>query len=71
MSEASTTMTDAQDLPAPVVRGKGGRWVSSRCPDPNCGGSLTILEDGWWACDGLTHKGDHDELEACRYMVQS
>ncbi len=55
----------------PVVRGKGGRWVSTRCPDPNCCGALTIKEDGWWMCDGLTHKTDDGEFEACNYSVEA
>lgn len=63
---ASTTVSEP-----PVVRGKGGRWVSTRCPDPNCSGALTVLEDGWWRCDGLTHERDDDELEACNHMVEA
>lgn len=49
-----------QDEPK-VVRGKGGRFIAARCPDPNCGGVL-VEENGDWRCNGLTHKGDHDNL---------
>jgi hypothetical protein len=59
------------DTVPPVQRAKRGRFVSTRCPDPNCGGALVILEDGWWCCDGLTHEGDDGELEACRHMVEA
>lgn len=48
-----------------VVRGKGGRFIPARCPDPNCDGVLVQAGPDWWHCDGLTHKTDHGELEAC------
>lgn len=63
-------MADGTCVP-PVVRAKGGRWASSRCPDPNCGGSLSILEEGWWRCDGLTHDDHGGELEACNKMMEA
>ncbi len=47
-----------------VVRGKGGRFIAARCPDLNCDGML-VEEDRDWRCNGLTHKTDDAELEAC------
>ena len=47
-----------------VRRAKGGRFIAARCPDPNCDGIL-VQEGRDWICNGLTHKRDNDELEAC------
>ncbi len=55
----------------PVVRGKGGRWVSRLCPDPNCGGYLQNEGDGWLRCDGLTHDTNEGELRECTRWVEA
>ena len=49
--------------------GPGGRFMSPKCLDPNCGGSLFLEQQkDWpdlWRCDGLTHRTDCDALVAC------
>jgi hypothetical protein len=46
-----------------------GRFVSRRCPDPNCDcGTLQPEGDGFWRCDGLVDPGHPDmELQACAF----
>lgn len=54
-------------------RDAGGRILSRRCPDPNCGGTLRPEDDGFgfvlWRCDGLNYETDAGPLIACDYEV--
>lgn len=57
-------------------RNESGRFVSPRCDDPNCDGSLTYqperdgrFETDYWLCDGLTHDTDNGPLRACARSV--
>lgn len=47
-----------------------GRFVSTKCPDPNCGGSLVYetgrtADGGLWRCNGLTYHTEWGPLVAC------
>jgi len=53
-----------------VIRAAGGRFVSRRCPDPNCGGYLQVESDGWLRCDGLTHDTEDGPLRECFHTVE-
>jgi len=58
----------------PATRTTDGRFLSRRCPDPHCDGSLVLeTEQAWrggpsypvYRCDGLTHLTDTSPLFAC------
>jgi hypothetical protein len=51
-----------------------GRFVSTKCPDPNCGGWLVYetgrtADEGAWRCNGLTYHSDTGPLVACQEEV--
>ncbi len=48
-----------------AARNSLGRFVSMKCPHPNCDGALRPEEEGWWRCDGLTHEEPDGPLYAC------
>lgn len=58
---------------AQILRTKAGRFVSRRCPDPNCDGALQFNAHGFWAgswlCDGLTYLEETGSLFACEESV--
>lgn len=66
------TASRAPDMP----RGEFGQFISKKCPDANCGGSLfTEGEHSGhrfggliWRCNGLTHDREHDPLRECRHV---
>jgi hypothetical protein len=52
------------DLP----RDNHGKFFTRRCVDPKCDGELVRDDrEGYWRCNGLSHRGDCDPLEECRY----
>ncbi|WP_372393912.1 hypothetical protein ABMY26_00125 (plasmid) [Azospirillum sp. HJ39] len=55
------------DVTSTIPRDHRGRIISTRCPDPNCGGTLVPDGDpGHWRCNGLTHDDDdRAPLVAC------
>lgn len=57
-----------------IARAIDGRFLSHRCPDPHCDGSLVPdIEQAWrggpsqavYRCDGLTHLTGNSALYAC------
>jgi hypothetical protein len=46
-------------------RTAAGRFVKTACPDVSCDGRLRPDRDGWWRCDGLTHRTDGSPLFDC------
>lgn len=53
--------------------GETGKFISDKCPDPNCGGNLVPDVNHWgdpvYRCDGLTHEDGDSPLVACDYSV--
>lgn len=52
-----------------IPRDSSGRFLSRRCPDPNCGGTMQFAQCGWWRCDGLTYRTDTGPLIACEELI--
>lgn len=56
------------------------RFMSRRCPDPNCDGELVYeppsrmlpagAGTGVWRCNGLTHRTEDGPLVACAHIQE-
>ena len=42
-----------------------GRFVSTRCPDPNCDGKYLYMDGLSWECDGTTFDDITGPLRCC------
>lgn len=50
---------------ADPMRARNGQFVSRKCPDPNCGGTLRPEGEDLFRCDGLTFDDESGPLRAC------
>jgi hypothetical protein len=54
---------------ADPIRNAAGRYVSAKCPDPNCNGTLRPEGEDLYRCDGLTFDREDGPLRACKVTL--